>query len=37
MADKPVAAGKKVISESAGDREVREDANLTDIRKLAGI
>ena len=37
MADKPVVSGKKVISESAGDREVREDANLTDIRKLAGI
>ena len=37
MADKPVASGKKVISEAAGDREVREDAELTNFRKLAGI
>ena len=39
MADKPIASVKetKVITESAGDREVREDADLTDIRKLAGI
>ena len=37
MADKPVETGKKVISESAGDRAQREDADLTNIRKLAGI
>ncbi len=39
MSDKPVASVKetKVITESAGDRQVREDADLTDIRKLAGI
>ena len=37
MADKPVASTKQVISESSGDRQVREDADLTDIRKLAGI
>ena len=28
---------KKIISETKGDRAVREDADLTDIRKLAGI
>ena len=37
MADKPVETGKKVISESAGDREPREDADINSIRKLAGI
>jgi len=37
MADKPVAVQKKVISEAAGDRAKREDADLTNIRKLAGI
>ena len=37
MADKPVAEQKQVISEAKGDRQVREDADLTDIRKLAGI
>jgi hypothetical protein len=37
MADKPVAEQKKVISEAVGDRAVREDADLTNIRKLAGI
>ncbi len=37
MADKPVETGKKVISESAGDRETREDADINSIRKLAGI
>ena len=37
MADKPVETGKKLISESAGDRETREDADINSIRKLAGI
>ena len=37
MADKPVQTGKQVISEAAGDRAQREDADLTNIRKLAGI
>ena len=37
MADKPVVSEKKVISEAKGDRAQREDADLTDIRKLAGI
>ncbi len=37
MADKPVAEQKQVISEAAGDRAQREDADLTNIRKLAGI
>ena len=37
MNEKPVATQKKVISEAKGDREVREDADLTNIRKLAGI
>jgi len=38
MDDKSTAtAGKKIISEAKGDRSVREDADLTNIRKLAGI
>ena len=37
MADKAVETGKQVISESSGDRAQREDADLTNIRKLAGI
>ena len=37
MADKPVVSEKKVISESAGDRQTREDADINSIRKLAGI
>ena len=37
MADKPVETGKQVISESKGDRAQREDADITNIRKLAGI
>jgi hypothetical protein len=38
MDDKSAAAtGKKVISEAKGDRPQREDADLTNIRKLAGI
>ena len=37
MADKPVVSEKKVISESAGDRRQREDADINSIRKLAGI
>ena len=37
MSEKPIATQKKVISEAKGDREVREDADLTNIRKLAGI
>jgi hypothetical protein len=32
-----VAQAKKIISESSGDRSQREDADLTSIRKLAGI
>ena len=37
MADKPVVTEKKVISEAAGDRAKREDAEITHIRQLAGI
>ena len=38
MDDKSTAAaGKKIISEAKGDRSQREDADLTSIRKLAGI
>ena len=37
MADKPVASSKQVISEAKGDRDQREDAELTSFRKLAGI
>ena len=38
MADKAVTReGAKVLSESGGDRAQREDADLTNIRKLAGI
>ena len=37
MSDKPVTSAKQVISEAAGDRAVREDAELTNFRKLAGI
>jgi hypothetical protein len=38
MDDKQVPSNaKKVISEAKGDRAVREDADLTNIRKLAGI
>ena len=37
MADKPVVSEKKVISESAGDRQTREDADMNSNRKLAGI
>ena len=37
MAEKPIASTKQVISEAKGDRQVREDADLTDIRKLVGI
>ena len=37
MADKPVVSEKKVISEAAGDRAKREDAEITNIRQLAGI
>ena len=37
MADKAVETGKQVISESSGDRAQREDADFTNIRKLAGI
>ena len=37
MADKEVAGKTKVLSESGGDRAQREDADLTNIRKLAGI
>ena len=37
MADKPVETGTQVISESSVDRAQREDADLTNIRKLAGI
>ena len=37
MADKVVPGKTKVLSESGGDRAQREDADLTNIRKLAGI
>jgi hypothetical protein len=37
MADKPVAEQKQVISEAKGDRAKREDAEITNIRKLAGV
>ena len=37
MADKAVPGKTKVLSESGGDRAQREDADLTHIRKLAGI
>ena len=37
MADKAVKGATKVLSESGGDRAQREDADLTNIRKLAGI
>ena len=37
MADKPVETGQQVMTESSGDRAQREDADLTNIRKLAGI
>ena len=38
MADKAVTReGAKVLSESGGDRAQREDADITNIRKLAGI
>ena len=37
MADKAVPGKAKVLSESGGDRAQREDADLTNIRKLAGI
>ena len=38
MADKAVTKeGAKILSESSGDRAQREDADLTNIRKLAGI
>ena len=37
MADKPIANVKQVMTEAKGDRAQREDADLTDIRKLAGI
>ena len=37
MADKAVPGKTKVLSESGGDRAQREDADITSIRKLAGI
>ena len=37
MSDKPVASVKQVMTDQKGDRSEREDADLTDIRKLAGI
>jgi len=39
MSEKPIMSVKnsQVITEAAGDRGQREDADLTDIRKLAGI
>ena len=37
MTEKPIASQKQVISEAKGDRSEREDADLTNIRKLAGI
>ena len=37
MNEKPIASGKKVMTEASGDRAKREDADLTYIRKLAGV
>ena len=37
MADKAVPGKTKVLSESGGDRAKREDAEITNIRHLAGI
>jgi len=37
MSEKPVASVKQVISEASGDRAQRDDAEITNIRKLAGI
>jgi len=39
MDEKPIASVKetKVITEASGDRAKREDADLTYIRKLAGV
>jgi sorbitol-specific phosphotransferase system component IIBC len=37
MADKAVKETTKVLSESGGDRAQRDDAEITDIRKLAGV
>jgi len=39
MNEKPIATIKtaKVMTEAKGERSQREDADLTDIRKLAGI
>jgi len=37
MAEKPVETGKKVMSETKGDRAQREDADITNIRILAGV
>ena len=37
MADKAVVGKTKVLSESGGERAQREDADLTNMRKLAGI
>ena len=37
MADKAVKETTKVLSESGGNRAQREDADITNIRKLAGI
>jgi len=37
MSEKPVASVKKVMTEASGDRAKREDADLTYIRKLAGV
>jgi RNA polymerase-binding transcription factor DksA len=37
MADKAVKETTKVLSEDSGNRAQREDADLTNIRKLAGI
>jgi hypothetical protein len=37
MADKPIASTKQVISEASGDRAKREDAEITNMRHLAGI
>jgi hypothetical protein len=37
MTDKAVQGKTKVLSESGGNRAQREDADITNIRKLAGI
>ena len=37
MAEQPIATQKKIISEAKGDRGTREDAEMVEFRKLAGL